>query len=626
MRRSIPGGLRQHLARAVLAALLAGLAMIAAAGPESPGDPAGRSPRTLPHPAETPIAVEPALLENGTSPHPQTAGAPPLGSRRYPIPPGARFVSPHGHDDREGTREAPWRTIAHAVSHSPGGTTIVLLGGIYPESVQVYDKALTIQPYPGDVVWLSGSDVVTRWTSDDQGWRSEGYGASPDRADAETNTLVDPAHPLAGWPEMVFIDGRSLRQVATQAEIAPATFYVDVDARRVHIGTDPAGHVVEVATRPWALYLNGADDTVVRGIGIRHYATPVADMAAIRAYGDRIVVEDTTLRGNAFGGLSVIGRDVVVRNNTVVGNGQLGIHGHHADGLLAEGNALDGNNRERFDAWVAAGGIKVTSSRGIRLLGNRLRDNAGPGLWIDMSSYGIAMVDNWVQRSARSGIQLELSSRAVLAGNVVTDSGENGIWVLESNDVEIWNNTLLRNHRGISVLDGDRASRDVASPNHDRRFPVPSPSISWDVERVRIRNNVLVDGRPGAPSLLGVDDTTHRRSASAMHVTSDHNAFHRASASSPAWIVNWADWPTDMKTAGSLREAQVATGQELHSVSGLGMTNPFVSDEEAGDYRIAPASAARLAGAPLPSGVARALGRTPGQSVDMGTLRRPVSR
>jgi parallel beta-helix repeat protein len=549
---------------------------------------------------------------------PIDAGAVPLGNTSYQPPPGATFVSPLGNDALPGTEAAPLRTLAAAVQRTPAGGTIVLRDGTYRESVQVYGKALTIQPYPGEAVWLSGSDVVGTWLPDGGDWRHDGWTPTFGRANVGAGP-IDSAAPLAGWPEMAFLDGRGLRQVASRGEVGPGTFFVDDAADQVYLGDDPTARTVELSSRPWALYFNRADSSVLRGIGIRHHATPLSQLAAVRAYSNRLRFENVVFDGNAVAGVSVIGSDTLIRSSTFRNNGQLGVHGNNADGLVLERNYLEGNNAERFDPTQTGGAVKVTRSKGLRFTGNQLLRNQGKGFWTDQSSYDITITTNLIRNTLRHGIHVELSAEVIIADNVVSDSGDRGIAVMESNDVDVWNNTLLRNGRNLDLIDGPRTSADTSSDNHDRRFPTPDPRILWQLQRVTLRNNVIVGSVRATNPLLRVDDAGHTRSADSMEVTSDHNAFYRPTTSSPAWVALWSQWPSGVLTLTTLADLQNRVGQERNSVTRDGGTNPWVTDEAGYDYRV-PTSAPGALGAELPASVAEALGRPAGVRVNIGAL------
>src|SRR5437868_3469626 len=131
-----------------------------------------------------------------------------------PIPAGALFVAPTGNDASPGTQQLPLRTVARAVAVAPSGATIVLRAGVYRETFGNVVRPVTIQPYPHEQAWLSGSDVVNTWEPATSGWEHHGWTAqfchscyAPDAIDAK--------HPYAGWPDQLFFDGVPLAQVAS---------------------------------------------------------------------------------------------------------------------------------------------------------------------------------------------------------------------------------------------------------------------------------------------------------------------------------------------------------------------------------------------------------------------------
>ena len=74
-----------------------------------------------------------------------TAGAAPLGSADFGVPYGAVIVAPGG--------------LRAAVSAAPANAVLVLRGGTYTEQVNI-GKPLTIQNYPGEVVWVDGKNTL----------------------------------------------------------------------------------------------------------------------------------------------------------------------------------------------------------------------------------------------------------------------------------------------------------------------------------------------------------------------------------------------------------------------------------------------------------------------------------
>ena len=541
-------------------------------------------------PAGPPVEAEPV--------DPADFGAAPLGSTAYPVPADARWVAPDGDDAAPGTAEEPWRTLGRAVQAAPGGGTVVLRGGTYRETVEVPStRRLTIQAAPGEVVWMSGSDPVTGFVEGGGRWIRSDF-SSPFSAGVLDPSLVTSTFPLAGDPDMAFLDGRPLRQVGSLAAVVPGTFLVDDLARTLVLGEDPGERSVEVATRAEALTVKSAG-TVVRGIGFRHYATHITRLGAVKARAAGVTFEDDHFVDNAAAGLSVMAPDARVRRVTAAGNGQLGIHGDGATGLVVEDSLLRANNVERFSAVAASGGIKVTGSDGIVLRHNLVEDNRSHGLWMDLGSDGAQVVRNVSRRNTAAGIIIEMSTTEVVASNVTVDN-EVGIIISETSGAAVWNNVVLGNVRSLYVVDGWRA-------------PVPVD--------ITIRNNVVAPATTGSRPSLIVDDVNQLRSGFDMRVTSDRNAYYRRATAEAPYLAAWANYPSGKYVLKTLAEVQSRTGQERTSrITDDAITNPYVADAASGRYGLPAGSPLATAGVPLSAPVAAALGLPSGSAVPIGVV------
>jgi hypothetical protein len=529
-----------------------------------------------------------------------TYGAPPLGGTSYAVPSTARWVAPGGANGGAGTKAAPWRTLGYAIAAAPSGATIVLRAGTYREGgLEVPSgKRLTIQSAPGEVVWLTGSDVMSGWTSSGGDWFHRGF-LPAFSAGSLDRTLVQAAFPQAGDPDLVFLGDRQLNQVGSRTAVVPGTFFVDDPNNTIWIGDDPAGKVVEAATRDEALTIRGAG-TVVRGIGFRRYATHISRLGAVKARANGVVLENDVFSDNAAAGLSVMSADVRVRYITSTGNGQLGIHADAAHRLLVERSLLRGNNREHFSAIAASGGMKVTGSDGVVARRNLVEGNFAHGIWFDLGTDQGTIVRNISRRNTAAGIIVEMSVTEVIASNVSSGNAA-GIIVSETSGADVYNNVALGNERPLYIVDGVRA-------------PLPVD--------ITVRNNVFSSPTAGSGRPLFIaDDVNQRRSASTMRVTTDRNRYYRRSTTTTPYVMTWANYPNGKLVFRTLSQAQTRTGQERTSGITENVTrNPYIEDETAAKYNPPPGSSLHTAGVLLPSRVAAPLGVSTTTRVPIGIL------
>ncbi|MDH2428941.1 right-handed parallel beta-helix repeat-containing protein [Sphaerisporangium sp. TRM90804] len=533
-----------------------------------------------------------------------TAGPLKLGTARYPVPAAAKFVATTGNDKNDGSRQKPWRTLGHAVKTAKSGATIVVRGGIYHEYVQVYGKRLTIQNQPGEAVWFDGTVPVTGWVAqrvehEDGGtrtvWRRDGWTTRFDNTDPTAGGgddwhMVGEQNPVANWPDQMFVNGQQQVQVESLDKVKSGTFFVDYKTSRLYVGYDPAGRDVRAATLAEALYVNKAHGTTVRGLGFRRYATPLKRMGAVKGYADNLLFENNVFADTAVAGLSITGSGITVRHNSFLRNGQLGLHGHRAGGASIVGNLASGNNWESFMMAPVSGGIKITTSVGMNVTGNRADRNRGPGIWLDESVADTTVSGNLAYANAGHGIHYEISARGLIVGNVAADNKGHGIYVNEASDVRIWHNNALRNARSqIDVVDGGRQTSD--------------PDMPWNVSGVEVRNNVLAGPAP----LLSVQDLTGRRTAPKM-ASLNGNLYYRTSGSD---LLRWVDSSARLRVLADVPTARERARQEAAGDEANGA--PRYSDSAS----LLPAPTG-LRGLPVPAVVAELMGWRTGEKHPVG--------
>ncbi|MBB5078834.1 LamG-like jellyroll fold domain-containing protein [Nonomuraea endophytica] len=575
-----------------------------------------------------------------------TTAAPPTAATTtsYPIPGDALFVAPTGNDANAGTQAAPLRTAGAAVAKASAGkmTTIVLRAGEYRERLGYVAVPVTLQPYPGEQVWFKGSSVIQpgQWIADGGAWRLDNWNpGSVCRASAPAyDECMNPLHfnddnPVGGDPQMVFVDGEPLRQVATREEVRAGTFFHDGTADKTYIGADPAGRRVEVtAIKSGMHFFAGADGSIVRGLGFAHYGSSqnqTKEPAAVIAQAKDMVFENNTIIHNAATGLLVNADNIRVNRNAITDNGYLGIQAHRSANLTVEGNRVSRNNTERlgYSAGynLSGAGMFATRVHNAVVRDNVFEANQGNGLWCDLSCHKLTAVRNLIRGNSRHGLHYKVSGEALLASNVLAGNGVTGLSVLGSNKVRIINNTSVGNGQAIAVQEDSRPT----CPGDDDDCPTDAEralGITWDTADTTLMNNVIAADAGTAPLVNTTDNNT---AESGRRVGGDgmipvaqmhHNGYSRELAGTPGTLVQWSRVTGASLHFPSLAEFQAATGRDAGSRY---QESSFLVNAPAGDYRLLPGSPAETAGAALPADVAAAIGVPATGQVRLGALAWP---
>ena len=550
----------------------------------------------------------------------------------YPIPGGAYFVSTDGKDTNSGkTPGSPW-PFKKAFASAPSGAVIVFRGGTYRNiDGRLIDKKLTLQPYPHEKVWIKGSIDVEGWVQDGAIWRKDGWTYSfPPNGSSEN---IDPAYPLAGYRDMVYINGLNLKQVASKAEVGPAKFYVDSTNKQLYIGDNPAGKKVEATTKKQAFYLLKYDtydpsNTIIRGLGFAHYADEAIAFGA-----PRVTLENNTFVWNGVQGILLWGQgsggqwgvttDAIVRGNTFSYNGSQGVAADQAHRMLLEDNKISYNNVEHFSKISGAAGIKAIKTKGLIWRNNLVENNFATGMWMDISNTNATIVRNVVRNNENMGIFMEISHKAIIAANVVYKNST-GIMVTGSSSAQVYNNTLSKNGRNIVINDDTRVNTNAAEI---------ALGSTWIARNNIVKNNIL-SNTTGSKALFDASNWGTKEPSSLMIDALDYNAYYRTVSSALPFVIRWSlggdgwsnqhnanNWDVGYPTVAAFN----ATGYEAHALTIDNVaTNPFFVDEANGDYRLKSGSPAIGRGGPLPADVAQAIGLPAGVRVDLGALQATV--
>lgn len=411
------------------------------------------------------MLVPPIAVAESPSPPPSTA------------PSVAPSVSPS--DQPPGTLEA-------LVDGAAPGDIVTVPPGLYRESIAI-DRPITLL---GSGAEIRGSDVWTDWALLNGRWVSAG--SVPElRGDGTC------AQARCAWPEQAFIDGLPLLQVA--ASPGPGQFAIDAD-RHVILGDDPSTRMVEVTTRPSWMTIT-APDVTIDGFTMRHAASPAQSGGIDASAGaDRLIVRNVRL-SDAHGALISFHdvNDATLRGSDLRRGGQEGVAagGNGTMNLTIEDNTIAENNTEGFSTDWEAGGIKVAVSSGLRVIGNVLTGNDGPGVWCDIDCHDATISGNRVSENTRAGVMFEISDGAVIEDNVIWENGWGfatwgwgaGILISSAKDAVVRGNTVAWNADGISVVSQPRQGT--------------TPYVATGVQ---VLDNTIVDGISGGYALGWLQD------------------------------------------------------------------------------------------------------------------------
>jgi trimeric autotransporter adhesin len=224
-------------------------------------------------------------------------------------------------------------------------------------------------------------------------------GAVGDRARLEPDLLVgapdstrvnwqfgNSAYPMAARRDAFWIAGVEQRQVASRAQVVPGTFDVDPTKKQVVLGSDPTQATVLGSDLPRAFLIN-ASGSSLRGLGMRRYASSVPHQGVLVVRASSVRLENLAVAYSATGGVGVFGSNNVLDHLIITGSGQLGIQGHQSDGTVVRNSVIATSNDQHFNQMPAAGGLKLTSSRGVRVVANSFSGGFGNAVWADMACY-----------------------------------------------------------------------------------------------------------------------------------------------------------------------------------------------------------------------------------------------
>jgi Right handed beta helix region len=445
----------------------------------------------------------------------------------------------------------PGDNVPTIVANSPAGTTFQFAAGPYQLTAPVVP--LTGDSFigaPNRMTILSGSTVLSSFTQQGSYWTAL-------LTLNHTNPVCGsgkacecrPTFPGCDLTEDLFIDNQVQQRVTALSDVTSGKWFWDLSNGTIYLAANPNGHQVDVSTTAQA-FTGVARNVTIKGLVIEKFAAQ--GVFAGKPGGQNGVgwiVENCTVEFSHLAGVNT-GSQMQILNNTICDNGKLGIFGN-GDSNLIQGNELCRNDYAGF--FAVSGGAYLSGATNLVVSGNNVHDNLNVGLHTDGGSETVLYEGNTTARNDGSGIVHEISHAAtirnntsdsdVFSGGAAVGYGA-GILVEESDNVEIYGNTVTNSMNGIAgyqVVRVDDLGTHILS-------------------NLWVHDNVvtLQQGAAGGIQIYTKDPSYYPAIFTTLNNHFDNNTYCLANASG-----NYFDWQV---TAVSFDVWQKTYGQDVHSV------------------------------------------------------------
>ena len=350
------------------------------------------------------------------------------------------YVSPNGNDSSSGTQSSPFRTVNRGVRALNAGDTLLVRGGIYPESLMrtipagtSWDSKVRVAAYPGETVWLAPDGAANVLS----------FGLNSERGQQQAYIEIDGIN----------LDGTRIQNDIVKVNWADGWYahHIRVQNAELRGRNDSPNSPIQ------GILLTGADNLPVTGgnefinLRILNVGRTRLDQA-IYIQSPNNLVDGCEIVGHASGGIEIY-------------------NGYHGAGVPT-GNVIR-NNRIHHGATISE------SVRGILIAGNNnlvynniisdlpargMEDNA---LWIYAGS-GNLVANNTLSRNAGFGLVVgydyPVPSNTV-RNNLVVGSGQGDYWNR--------NSTGTTSDHNLFGVDG----RFMNAGGGDFRLQADSPAI-----------------------------------------------------------------------------------------------------------------------------------------------------
>ena len=551
------------------------------------------------------------------------------------------YVAPDGKADASGESLSKPTTVESAIEKVKTGDAIVMRGGTYRTGNLVFNQGITIQPYKDEQPVFKGTFVATEWKNLGNGlWKtswSRLFPASPDNWwSRDRYGKKTPLHLFNN--DMVFVDGKFLQSAGWEGEVDENSYYIDYTAKQVYIGIDPADRLVEITAFDVALLRTIGDahgkksdkkGPTIKGITFTQYAYRAIEVEGREPegvmpesnYGKDVVgttIEHCTLSFGSRVAAYLRGDKLTLRNCKVHDTSTEGIYIIGSSDVLLERNIFSRNNIERYTGYYPAAVKIFNQSHRVTCRDNLVIDlQYSNGIWYDVGEEDGVFINNWVQDVGLPGRKLnpkqtwpsdngfffEISKRAVVAGNVFVNCDQ-GIFILNSSNVQVYNNTFVNSVACIA--------RNARTPSNDALFDWHSstgPAVEKRDGHVFV-NNLLVGDENFRRPLMFVwqPDSLCTRLPKSMIKQFDNNVFVKSTDTKQLLLWSPAAVNECQAKIESPESLKKLFPEFLEQSKYYTESIPLFKGSTIGNYELLPAFPGNKSAASMPSEISKVLG------------------
>jgi hypothetical protein len=557
--------------------------------------------------------------------------------KTYALPAAAHiyYVAPDGRAEASGLTVAAPTTLASAIDRVVTGDAIILRGGTYRTGGLELNQGITLQPYADERPVLKGTQIATKWESLRDGvWRTPWKTLFPVKP-AEwwrrnREGMRTPLHRFNN--DMVFVDGRALQSAGWEGELDANTFSIDYEGGYVYLRQDPTGHEIEITTQDSALVrttrpvhgkASDGKGPVIRGLTFTQYAYRAIEVEGKEpegpqdpaTFGKEVV--GTTLENVTITHCSRVagyfrGDHLTIRHCLVSDTSTEGIYLIGSADCLLEKNVFARNNVEKITGYYPSAVKIFNQSYRVVCRDNLVIDQPDSnGIWYDVGNVDGVFVDNWIE-GCLEGFFFEISKGAVCGGNVFVNC-ENGVRVLNSSNVSVWNNTFV--DCGAFF---ERTERSAVN-DHFGWHPATGPGVDQREGHVFANNLLTASAGYTRPLLRFGQPAALRDRLTRPQVTRlEGNVFVREATAKALilWSPAAGSEPQELPSLAAFQQAQPPFS--AHSLEFANYHGPLFRSRELNRFDLMPDFPGTNAGVPLPTEISRLLGDTADRAPSVG--------